>query len=197
MGVQVVHNKYDPVTVRISRIHQIPDFLSPVNCGTALSDTYMPRATQRFRKYKDTIGVVTRIFGINLPGISQTRRQRLLCLTQQLVRLFVYTYYRYIKVIGHFVNVQDVLHAGYKFHVFFGRDASVGIFVRSKFILMSGRWLLSLPGYQARYRLFLTRAKASSANILRGMEPQAIWMIWASNHPSTFCNAVLELGLIL
>ena len=100
-------------------IHQIPDFLRPVNCGTALPDAYMPHAAQRFYEYKDTTGTVMRIFGINLPGISRTRRQRLPCLTQQLVRLLVHAYYRYIRVIGHFVNVQDVFHAGYEFRVFF------------------------------------------------------------------------------
>lgn len=39
-------------------------------------------------------------------------------------------------IIWHFINIQNILHAGYEFRVFFGRDAPVGIFVRSKFIFL-------------------------------------------------------------
>ncbi len=48
MGVQVIHDKYDPVTVRIADIHQIPDLLSPVDRSAVFTDAYMPYAAQRF-----------------------------------------------------------------------------------------------------------------------------------------------------
>lgn len=69
MGVEVVHDKYDPVTVRIVCIYQIPDLLSPIKCGTVLPDTYMPHSTQGFHKYKDTTCAIAHIFGINFSGI--------------------------------------------------------------------------------------------------------------------------------
>ncbi len=42
MGIQVVHDKYDFVAVRIADIHQMPDFLRPVNRSAVFPDTYMP-----------------------------------------------------------------------------------------------------------------------------------------------------------
>ena len=134
MGIQVVHDKDNLVTVRIADIYQVPDLLSPIDCSTALPDTDMPHTAQGLYEYKYAAGAVTYIFGIDLLGISWTHGEWLPGLSQQLVRLFVHAYHWYSRVIGHLVNVQDVLHTGYEFRVFFGRDAPVGIFVWLRFI---------------------------------------------------------------
>ena len=62
VGVQVVHDKYDPVTARIDRIHQIPDFLSPVNCCTVCAHAYMAYAAQRLYECKNAVCAVPDIF---------------------------------------------------------------------------------------------------------------------------------------
>ena len=134
MCIQVVHDKYDFVAVRIAHIHQIPDFLSSFNCGAMLPDTYMPHAAQGFYKYKYPTGAIAHIFVINLVGIPGAHGQWFPGFPQQQVWLFVHAYYQYSRVIGNFIDVQDILHAGYEFCIFVGRDAPIGIVVRSKFI---------------------------------------------------------------
>ena len=89
--------------------------------------SHMPHATQRLHKYEYAAGAVPDIFGIQLLCIPWAHRQRLPGLPQQLTWLFVHAYHRYGRVIGHFVDVQDILHTGCEFRVFFGRDAPVGI----------------------------------------------------------------------
>ena len=56
MGIQVVHDKYNPVTVRIADIHQIPDLLRPVNRSAVFPDVDVPYTAQRFHEYKYAAG---------------------------------------------------------------------------------------------------------------------------------------------
>ena len=51
MGVEVVHNKDNSVTVGITEIHQIFDLCSPVKGSTMLPNAYVPYATERFHKF--------------------------------------------------------------------------------------------------------------------------------------------------
>lgn len=70
MGIQVVHDEYALVTIRVTDIHKIPALLSPVNRSTVFPDTYMPHATQRLHEYKYAAGTAAHILGINLPNIG-------------------------------------------------------------------------------------------------------------------------------
>lgn len=47
MGIEVVHDKDDLVTVRIPDIDKIPDSLCPVNCSAVFTHTYMAYASQK------------------------------------------------------------------------------------------------------------------------------------------------------
>ena len=85
------------------------------------------------------------------------------------VWLFIHTYQRNSRVIWLFINVQNLLHAGYEFCVIFGRDALVGVL-----------WGRSV------------RRECPS-----GVGLQTIWIMSASALPSTLSNAALELGMIL
>ena len=197
-GVEVVHDKYDPVTVRIADIHQIPDLLGPVDRGTVLPDAYMPDAAQRLYECKYAAGAVVHIFRIDLLGISRAHGQRLPGLPEQLVWLFVHAYHWDGRVIWLFVDVQDILHAGYEFCVFLWGDAPVGIFVRSKFIFFNVWRMASLPtGTSSSTRAFSSKSRSVQRECPSGAGLQAIWMMRASARPSTFRRAALELGLIL
>lgn len=148
MGIQVVHDKYDLITVKIADIHKIPDLLRPVGCCTVFPHAYMAHTSQRLYKYKNAAGAVPDIFRIHFLGIPFTHGQRLPGLPEQLIWFFIHAYHGDCRIIWQFINVQDILHAGYKFCVFFGRDAPAGIFVRSKLIFLAhGIWHLFLPGY--------------------------------------------------
>ena len=198
MGIQVVHDKYNPVTVRIADIHQIPDLLRPVNRSAVFPDVDVPYTAQRFHEYKYAAGTAAQILGINFPGIPRAHGQRLPGLPQQLVWLFVHTYHWDSRVIRLFVDVQDILHTGYEFCVFFWRDAPVGVFVRSKFIFFNVWRMASLPtGISSSIRAFSSKSRIVQRECPSGAGLQAIWMICASARPSTFRSAALELGLIL
>lgn len=75
MSIEIVHDKYDLLFVRVADVYTVFDFLSPVGCGTVLPDTYMPYASQRLNKHKYTARTVSDIFGINLLSISWAHRQ--------------------------------------------------------------------------------------------------------------------------
>lgn len=175
MGVEVVHDKDDSVTVRIANIHQIFDFLSPVKGSAVLPNAYMPYATEGFHKYKYAAGAVTHIFAINLLGVSWTHGEWLSGLPQQLVRLFIHAYHWYGRVIGHLINVQNVFHTGYKFRVFFGRDTPVVIFVWSQFIFFNVRRIVSLPtGTSSSMRAFSSSSWSVQRECPSGAGLQAI-----------------------
>ena len=56
VGVEVVHNKNNSVTVGIADIHQIFNLRSPVKGRTVLPNAYVPYANVRFHKYKYAAG---------------------------------------------------------------------------------------------------------------------------------------------
>ena len=57
MGIQVVPDKYNLITIRIADSYKIPDFLYPVGCCTVLSHAYMPHVSQGLDKNKDADGI--------------------------------------------------------------------------------------------------------------------------------------------
>lgn len=198
MRVQVVHDKYDLITVRITDIHKIPDLISPVNCCTVCTHAYMAYAAQRLYECKNAAGVVPDIFRIDFSGISRTHGQRLPDFPEQLIWFFIHAYHGNCRMIGRFINIQDILHAGYEFHIFSGRDAPVGIFVRSKFIFFSARRIASFPiGTSSSTRAFSSNSLKVQRECPSGTRPQAIWMMHASLRPSSLRRAALELGLML
>ncbi len=74
MSVQIVHDKYDLITVRVADIHQVLDLLSPVNGCAVFPDAYMPHAAQRLREHKYATGIISDIFGINFLSITWAHR---------------------------------------------------------------------------------------------------------------------------
>lgn len=74
MSIEIVHDKYDLLFVRVTDVYKIFDFLSPVGCSTVFTDTYMPYAPQWLNKHKYTACAVSDIFGIGLPGIEPRSR---------------------------------------------------------------------------------------------------------------------------
>ncbi len=56
---------------------------------------------------------------------------------QQLVRFFIHAHYWNSRVIRHLIDVQDILHTGYEFGVFFWRDTPVVVSVGLEFIFLS------------------------------------------------------------
>ena len=133
MGIQVVHDKYDFVAVRIADIHQMPDFLRPVNRSAVFPDTYMP---PKGSTNTNMLQVPPRTYSESVFRVSPRRMGSgsLASPPRQMVWLFIHAYHWDSRVIWLFVVVQDILHTGYGFCVSFWRDAPVGVFVRSKFL---------------------------------------------------------------
>ena len=63
MRVQVVHDKYDPIMVRIDDIHKISDLISPVNY-TVCAHAYMAYTAQKLYECK-MLQVPLRIYGFS------------------------------------------------------------------------------------------------------------------------------------
>ena len=116
---------------------------------------------------KGMSGAVPDIFRIDIPGVPWPHGQWFPGLPEQLAEIFIHAYHGNCWIIGHLINVRDILHAGYEFCVFFGRDAPAGIFVRSKFIFLAhGVWHPFRPGHPVQHGLFLLIAGESNGNAL-------------------------------
>ena len=131
MCIEVVHYKDNLFGIRIHDVCKVFDFLRPVKGCTMLPYAYMMRPSKQFYKSKYTDSSVAYIFGISFPVTSSNHWQRFPCLTKKLVWILVHTYNRAVFIIGKFINIKDILHAGYEFRVFLCRDAPVVVFVRS------------------------------------------------------------------
>lgn len=46
MGIEIVHDKYYFLFVRVAGIYKVLDFFRPVSRGTVFTDAYMPHAPQ-------------------------------------------------------------------------------------------------------------------------------------------------------
>ena len=132
MCIQVVHDQYDLLNIRVHDIYKILNLLCPVYCGTMLPDTDVMHATERFHKSEYTTGSVPGVFGIHLFVIARTHRPRLSGFSKQLIWLFVHANYWNLRVIGEFIYVQNVLHTCYEFRICFRWETPVLAFVRSK-----------------------------------------------------------------
>lgn len=175
MGIQVVHDKYDLIPARIADIHKILDLFSPVNCCTVFSHAYMAHSAQRLHKYKNATGTIPNIFTVNFLSIPWTHRQRLSALPVQLIWLFIHANYGNCRIIWHFINIQDILHAGYEFCIFFERDTPVGIFVRSKLVFFSAWHMASFPmGTSSSTRAFSSKSRSVQRECPSGTGPQSI-----------------------
>lgn len=124
--------------------------------------------------------------------------QRLPDLSQKLVRFLIHTHNRMLLIIGEFIHIKDILHAGYKFWVFFCRDAPVVVFVRSKFVFFKALRIASLPTGVSR----ITLDSSSSRRIVHrecpsGTGPQASSISRASVRPSTLRRALSEFMFLL
>lgn len=198
MGIEIVHDKYNFLFVRVAGIYKVLDFFRPVSRGTVFTDAYMPHATQRLYKHKYTAVAVPDIFGIGLPGISRAHRQWLPGFAQQLVRFFIHTHYRNIRIIWQLINVQNILHAGYKFRVFLWRNTPVVISVGPEFIFLSTLRIVSLlMGVSSSTRDFSSSSFSVHLEWPSGAGPQAICISFASARPSALRRAAAEFGLIL
>ena len=112
-----------------------------VLCPRTLTWCFPPRG---FYKRKDTACAITGIFRIHFLVIAWTHWQRFRCFPKQLVWFFIHAYNRTFRVIRHFIDVQDIFHAGYKFCIFFWWDTPVIVVVRSKFVFFKTLRMVSL-----------------------------------------------------
>src|SRR5699024_5436685 len=134
-------------------VYKIPDFLCPV-CGcTVFTYTHMVNASERLHKSKNADGAVADIFRIGFLVASGNHWQRLPDFSQKLVRFLIHTHNCMLLIIGEFIHIKDILHAGYEFWVFFCWDAPVVVFVRSKFVFFKALRIASLPTGVSRITL--------------------------------------------
>ena len=134
MGIKVIHHKDDLFGIGVQVVHKIPDFLCPV-CGcTVFTCAHMVNASERLHKSKNTDDAVADIFRIGFQVASGNHWQRLPDFSQKLVRFLIHTHNWMLFIIGEFIHIKDILHAGYEFWSFFCWDAPVVVFVRSKFV---------------------------------------------------------------
>ena len=144
MRIEVIHDKDDFFSFRIHDIHKIFYLLCPVCRCSMLPDTDVVFSTKRLYKRKDTTYAITGIFRIHFLVIAWTHWQRFPCFPKQLVWFFIHAYNRTLRVIRHFIDVQDIFHAGYKFCIFFWWDTPVIVVVRSKFVFFKTLRMVSL-----------------------------------------------------
>lgn len=135
------------------------------------------------------------IFRIKLLVISRPHGEWFPCFAKQLIRLLIHAYHRPAFIVRAFINIQDILHTGYKFCIFFWRDTPVAVAVRSKFVFLKPfRSCPCLQGHPVLLWPFLPEGGVSIWSALPA-PPQAISISFASARPSTLRFALSELTL--
>ena len=198
MGIEIVHDKYNFLFVRVAGIYKVLDFFRPVSRGTVFTDAYMPHAPQRLYKHKYTAVAVSDIFGIGFLCVTWAHGQGGSGFPKQLVRFFIHAHYRNSRFIRHLIDIQNVLHAGYKFGIFLRRDTPVVVSVGLEFIFLSTLRMVSLLiGISSSTRDFSSSSFSVHLEWPSGTGPQAICISFASVRPSALRRAAAEFGLIL
>ena len=198
MRIQIIHNQYYFLGIRIHNINKITDFFCPVQCCSMLTDTYMMYPGKRLNKSKNAASPISDILLIDFFVISRTHRPGIPCFAKQLIWLFIHTHNRNLRIIGEFVYIQYIFHIRYEFRICFCWDTPVLSSVRFK------------PNYFRVLRIASlligsssTTFNSSSSNRIvhllcpSGTDSQAICTIFASVRPSTLRLALSELTLRL
>ena len=134
VSIQVVHDQHDLLSIRLDMIHQVTDFLSPVNScpGRFREVEYVAAVWLYETEYAGC--TVPDVLGIDLSNVSSAHRNRLAAFTEELVRLLVHTPQRTLGIEWLLVDIQDILHACNELAIFLWRDAPVLTEMRPQFI---------------------------------------------------------------
>ena len=142
MRIEVIHYKDDLLGVGVHPIDQIFYLICPINCCTMLMHTNVVPASKGFYKSEDAAGPLSYILGIHFLIVTGTHCPGFSGFSKKLIRLFVHTDNRDIRIIGKFIQIKDIFHAGYEFCIRFVGEAPVVAAVRSKFVFLENAvWL--------------------------------------------------------
>lgn len=198
MGIEVIHYKDDPFSIRVHDIHKVLDLLCPVKSRPMLMDTGMVPASKRLDKRKDAAGAVPHIFGIHFLNVAWTHRQGVSGIVQQLVWFFVHAHDRMLRVIWELVDIKNILHACYEFGIPLFGDTPVFASVRLKPVFFNALPMAFFPTGVSSATL---ASSSSRRNVQRecpsGAGLQAISIRRASARPSSFRLALSEFTFLL
>ena len=159
MRIEVIHDKDDFFSFRIHDIHKIFYLLCPVCRCSMPPDTDMvffhQGVLQTQRYCMCHYGYIQNpLFGHCLDALATVP-----LLPQAAGMVFIHAYNRTFRVIRHFIDVQDIFHAGYKFCIFFWWDTPVIVVVRSKFVFKTLRMVSLLTGVSISTRHLSSKSR--------------------------------------
>lgn len=97
-------------------------------CSHARSSLWkFSRVLIRLARHCLAAGSLTDIFGIYLLYVTQAHKQRSPAFIKQLIRFFIHTDNRNVRVIRQFIDIEDILHSSNKGSIFFWRNIPVFI----------------------------------------------------------------------
>src|SRR5829696_3878281 len=111
MGVEVVHNQNDLLSVRVVQINQLLYAVRPVVLGPPLGDTDVTPAGQGLANDEEVGRPLTLVLVVLTGGPSRRDGEWLPYLSHELLALLVQAHLRETFVIGAGVDLKDILHA--------------------------------------------------------------------------------------
>lgn len=125
VGVQVVADQRDPITIRAPSVQQTSDFLSPVEFRSVFPYGCLTPAGEWFAKHENRSRAVALVFVVDTLGMIFARRDWLTRFVDQLHRLFVHANDGLGWVVRFFIGFQHIFHVRHELGVAFRGDHPV------------------------------------------------------------------------
>ena len=129
--------------IRIHLLHEVLDFLGPVNCRAVLTDTHIMPTAKRLNESEYTAGSIPFVFGIDLFIIAGAHGSRISDFAERLIRFLIHAHNRKKRIIWQLINISDILHSSDEFRICYAQDAPVFTAVRSKPVFFNNRRIAS------------------------------------------------------
>ena len=105
MGIQIIKNQADFLSMGIMLINEFSHKICPVNFGTLISDFRRALAIEWFKSHKNVCSPISCILCIIPEWLSRLGWQRSTDFPNQLGRHFIHTHLRTLRIVRFFINI--------------------------------------------------------------------------------------------
>jgi len=190
MSIQIIHHQAHLDCSRIAIIKHLFDLPRPILSGASFGNLHVSLPSQRLHFHKYFRNSISDVFVIHACRATRGTWYRLANFADQLLARLIHAHHRIFRIIRQVIDLQNILHRGYKGCAPLGRNFPVFAEVRFKFIFFKTRCTVMCDADGAM--LSSTIFSASSLTVHRrcpsGASEQASAISLASNAPSNLTS---------
>ena len=187
MGIQVVHDQYDPLRRLVLFVQEVSQREGPIHASPPLRYPDMPVAAKRFDKHEDVARAEAFVFRVIPQRLAGTQRQRLPDFAHELFAGFIHANRGKSGIVEPVVDFENIFHPPDELAIVFLRKAPLLFQPRLNCIFFSV--LRTVSGLMESTISNSTSLPASIRNVHRarpwGAGPQQVATSFASALPSS------------